>query len=100
MSSPTTRERHGPAGVNQDALQRLRTIGGQINGIAKMVEREDYCIDILNQIRAVRSALHHAGVSILKRHIEHCVSDAITDGGASKGRVVEELVTIYDRQEA
>jgi DNA-binding FrmR family transcriptional regulator len=102
MSSTTTgtTERHGPAGVNDDALLRLRTIAGQITGIVKMVEREEYCVDILNQIRAVRAALHRTGVSVLRRHLEHCVSEAVADGGESRDRVVDELVTIFDRQES
>jgi DNA-binding FrmR family transcriptional regulator len=89
----------GPEGVNEDALQRLRTVQGQVAGIGKMIEREAYCIDILNQIRAARAALHKTGMSILKRHLDHCVSDAILDGGASKDRVLDELVTVLDRHE-
>lgn len=52
---------------------RIRRIAGQINGIERMVDERRYCVDILNQISAVRSALDALGVELLTRHLEMCV---------------------------
>lgn len=52
---------------------RVNRIAGQVNGIGRMVDEGRYCIDILNQIAAVRSALDALGVVLLTRHLEHCV---------------------------
>jgi DNA-binding FrmR family transcriptional regulator len=52
---------------------RVNRIAGQVNGIGRMVDEGRYCIDILNQIAAVRSALDALGVVLLTRHIEHCM---------------------------
>ena len=92
-------EQKGPDGVNPDALLRLRSIEGQVTGIRKMVTNETYCVDIITQIRSVRAALNKVGLSVLKRHIEHCVSDAIVDGGERKEEIIEELMSVFQRQE-
>lgn len=52
---------------------RVNRIAGQVNGIGRMIDEGRYCIDILNQIAAVRSALDALGVVLLTRHIEHCM---------------------------
>jgi DNA-binding FrmR family transcriptional regulator len=52
---------------------RVNRIAGQVSGIGRMVDEGRYCIDILNQISAVRSALDALGVALLTRHLEHCV---------------------------
>ncbi|NJC89400.1 MAG: metal-sensitive transcriptional regulator [Desulfuromonas sp.] len=52
---------------------RVNRIAGQVNGIGRMVDEGRYCIDILNQIAAARSALDALGVALLTRHLEHCV---------------------------
>ena len=90
---------HGPEGVNSDALFRLRSIEGQVTGIRRMVVNETYCVDIITQIRSVRAALNKVGLSVLKRHIEHCVSDAIVDGGDRKEEIIDELMAVFERQE-
>jgi DNA-binding FrmR family transcriptional regulator len=55
----------------------MRKIEGQIRGVSKMIEGEKYCVDILNQIAAVKSALDGVARKVLKRHVESCVADAI-----------------------
>lgn len=92
-------EQKGPEGVNQDALFRLRSIEGQVTGIRRMVVNEAYCVDIITQIRSVRAALNKVGLSVLKRHIEHCVSDAVVDGGERKDEIIDELMSVFQRQE-
>lgn len=91
-------DRHGPAGVNADALKRLRRAEGQVRGIIRMVEEEKYCIDILDQIEAARSALRKAGQLILRRHIDHCVTGAVRSGGAESDALIDELMLALDRQ--
>lgn len=54
-------------------LTRVRRIGGQVTGIERMLDEKRYCVDILNQIAAVRSALDSLGVELLTRHLESCV---------------------------
>jgi DNA-binding FrmR family transcriptional regulator len=79
-------------------LPRLKKIEGQVRGLAGMVERRDYCIDILQQVMAVRGALKSAGLLILGNHIDTCVRDAMRS--AEKDRVrekVEELLDIYEK---
>ena len=78
----------------KDLLPRLKRIEGQIRGIQRMVEKERYCIDIINQVTAAQRALDQVSLKVMKRHIETCVSDAIkSDGG---GPIIEELMeTIY-----
>ncbi|MEE9192147.1 MAG: metal-sensitive transcriptional regulator [Candidatus Aerophobetes bacterium] len=80
--------------VKKEALPRLKKIEGQIRGIQKMIEKERYCIDIINQVTAAQRALDQVGLRIMKRHIESCVTDAIkSDGG---GPMIGELMeTIY-----
>lgn len=58
---------------NKDVQSRLNRISGQIAGVQRMVEERRYCLDILNQIAAVRSALDALGIEILTRHLESCV---------------------------
>lgn len=81
--------------TKQDALARLKKIEGQIKGIQRMVEEEKYCVDIINQINAVRRALEQVALCVMKRHVDSCVSEAIKKDKA--GRKVEELMETIDR---
>jgi len=58
---------------NKKMISRTRRIGGQVAGIERMLQERRYCVDILNQISAVRSALDALGVELLSRHLETCV---------------------------
>ncbi len=79
-------------------LQRLRRAEGQVRGLVRMVEQERYCVEILTQIRAARAALKRVEDSVLREHVEHCVSQAIRSGSASEQRrKVEELVSVLGR---
>jgi DNA-binding FrmR family transcriptional regulator len=55
--------------------KRLSRISGQVSGLQKMVEEGRYCVDILTQLAAVRSALDAVGVELLTNHLQHCVAD-------------------------
>jgi DNA-binding FrmR family transcriptional regulator len=67
-------------------LNRLKRIEGQVAGVARMVEADRYCVDVLTQIQALRAALKSVEAEILKDHIDHCVSNAFTDGDAEDQR--------------
>ncbi|MCV7316434.1 metal-sensitive transcriptional regulator [Mycolicibacillus parakoreensis] len=62
--------------------KRLRRIEGQVRGIARMIDDDKYCIDILTQISAVNSALRSVALGLLDEHLRHCVSGAAAEGGA------------------
>ena len=70
--------------------KRLRRIEGQVRGIAKMIDDEKYCIDILTQISAVNSALQSVALGLLEEHLSHCVSHAVAEGGAEADRKLAE----------
>ncbi|GAB2722390.1 metal-sensitive transcriptional regulator [Arthrobacter bambusae] len=65
---------------NKDAyLRRLKRIEGQVRGIARMVEEDKYCIDILTQVSAVTKALHAVSLGLVEEHIGHCVVGAASE---------------------
>lgn len=78
-----------------DLLNRLRRIEGQVRGLARMVEQDKYCVDILTQISAVSSALDRVGLRLLDEHIRGCVADALASGDGEPK--VEELVGVVER---
>ena len=71
---------HGYAEHKGMLVTRLHRIEGQVRGIERMVEEDRYCIDILTQIAAVKTALEQVGAKLLEDHINHCVADAISSG--------------------
>jgi DNA-binding FrmR family transcriptional regulator len=81
-------------------LKRLSRIEGQVRGLARMVEEDRYCIDIVTQISAVRAALRRAEDEILRDHVAHCVEHAIASGNkAEQRKKVEELMEVFARAE-
>ncbi|MBT8447972.1 MAG: metal-sensitive transcriptional regulator [Gammaproteobacteria bacterium] len=77
-------------------IQRLNRIAGQVQGIARMVENDRYCIDILQQVQAVKAAIARAESEILKDHAASCVEAAIASGDADDQRAkVSELIDLF-----
>ena len=72
---------HGYLETKDDYLRRLRRIEGQVRGIARMVEDEKYCIDILTQVSAATSALQSVALGLLAEHLNTCVLEAACQGG-------------------
>lgn len=74
----------GYAKHKQHVQRRLQKVEGQVRGLQKMVEEDRYCIDVLTQVSAVKSALESVALLLLADHTEHCVAEAIRagDGGA------------------
>ena len=70
---------HGYTADKQSLLKRLGRIEGQVRGIARMVDEEKYCIDILTQISAINAALHKVSLGLVEEHIGHCVVGAAHD---------------------
>jgi CsoR family transcriptional regulator, copper-sensing transcriptional repressor len=80
----------GYSGGKDDYLKRLRRIEGQIRGLGRMVENDEYCIDVLTQISAATKALEAVSLGLLDEHLKHCVADAIASGGAEADAKVRE----------
>jgi DNA-binding FrmR family transcriptional regulator len=79
-------------------INRLNRIAGQVRGVAQMIEDDRYCIDILHQIAAIKSALAKVESQVLKDHAACCVADAITSGDEAEQRAkFEELVDLLER---
>ncbi|MFN8072308.1 MAG: metal-sensitive transcriptional regulator [Mycobacterium sp.] len=72
---------HGYSANKENYAKRLRRVEGQVRGIAKMIDDDKYCIDILTQISAVNSALQSVALGLLDEHLRHCVHDAVAAGG-------------------
>jgi len=85
--------RPGYAANKNKVLARLRRIEGQVRGLTKMVDEERYCIDVLTQVAAAKSALESVSVALLEDHMQHCVADAIKTGdGTEKVREVSAAI--------
>jgi DNA-binding FrmR family transcriptional regulator len=86
--------------IKASCLKRLQRIEGQVRGLARMVEDDRYCIDIVTQIAAVRAALRRAEEEILRDHVAHCVEGAIASGDkADQRRKIAELMDVVGRAE-
>ena len=72
--------------VKDKVLNRLSRIEGQVRGVAKMVEEDRYCIDILNQLPAIKAALAKLEGRLLHNHLEHCIEGAIISGDKKEQR--------------
>ena len=80
------------------ALKRLKRIEGQVRGVARMVEEDRYCIDVVTQIGAVRAALRKVEEEVLRDHVGHCVEGAIASGNKSQQRrKIAELMDVFGR---
>lgn len=79
-------------------LNRLNRIEGQVRGVARMIEDDRYCIDVLTQLQAVRAALARVETEILKEHLGHCIEGAIVAGDKEEQRKkAAELIQLLER---
>ena len=81
---------NGYSGNKDSYLLRLRRIEGQVRGLQRMVERDEYCIDILTQIASVTRALQSVALGLLDEHLAHCVTEAVAQGGDQAQEKVRE----------
>lgn len=80
-------------------IRRLKSIEGHIRGIQKMVEEDKYCIDIIKQTLAVKSAVDKLNALILKSHLEGCVTTAImSNKQAEREKVIRELLDVFETE--
>ena len=86
---------YGYAMKKPELLRRLSRIEGQVRGVARMVDEDQYCIDILTQINAVQAALKGVAMGLLDDHVRHCVRRSIRKGEGDEK--VEELVAAVAR---
>lgn len=78
-------------------VKRLKRIEGQVRGLAKMIEEDRYCIDVLQQVKAVKAALAKVETEVLKAHADTCVEDAIASGDpGDQRRKFAELVGLFE----
>ncbi|GAB7191699.1 metal-sensitive transcriptional regulator [Kineococcus sp. NUM-3379] len=87
---PATHAGHGYIHRKDDYLKRLRRIEGQARGLQRMVEEEQYCIDILTQVSAMTKALQSVSLGLLEEHLAHCVVAAAAQGGPEARAKVKE----------
>ena len=87
--------------ATKDQLRdRLARIEGQVRGVARMVDEDRYCIDVVTQISAVRAALRRLEEEVLRDHVSHCVEHAIASGNkAEQRKKIEELMAVVSRAE-
>jgi len=84
--------------TRDNCLKRLRRIEGQVQGLARMVEADRYCIDVVTQISAVRAALRRVEEEVLRDHVAHCVEHAIDSGDRTEQRKkIAELIDVLGR---
>lgn len=88
---------HGYTPEKAAYLRRLKLIEGQARGIARMVEEDQYCIDILTQVAAVTSALKAVSLGLLNDHLAHCVADAARKGGPEADEKLDEAMQAIKR---
>jgi DNA-binding FrmR family transcriptional regulator len=81
---------HGYTERKDDHLRRLRRIEGQVRGLQRMIENDEYCIDVLTQISAATRALQAVSLALLDEHLRHCVTQAITEGGDTADEKIRE----------
>jgi DNA-binding FrmR family transcriptional regulator len=74
----------------ENYLKRLRRIEGQIRGLQRMVDNDEYCIDILTQVSAATKALQSVSLGLLDEHLKHCVAQAVAEGGEKADEKVRE----------
>jgi DNA-binding FrmR family transcriptional regulator len=78
-------------------LARLRRIEGQTRGLQRMVENDEYCIDVLTQIASVRSALDQVALGLVDQHLHHCVVEAMTAQPEEGSRRLDEATLAVKR---
>ena len=88
---------NGYSANKDDYLKRLRRIEGQVRGIAKMVDEDKYCIDILTQVSAATKALQSVALGLLEEHMGGCVVEAARAGGSEADIKVKEAADAIAR---
>ncbi len=81
----------------ENTLRRLKTVEGHLRGVIRMVEQDEYCIDVIRQIQAVEAALNKVSTQILENHLNSCVTTAIRGSDAGeRERVLKEITEVFE----
>ena len=88
---------HGYTQDKEALLKRMRRIEGQVRGIARMIDEDTYCIDVLTQVSAATSALENVALALMGDHLQHCVSEAAAEGGSVAQEKLEEATAAITR---
>ncbi len=84
------------ADLKKRALHRSRILAGQMRGLEKMIESEDYCMDIITQSLAIQKSLRSLNKLIVENHLRTHVSDMFATGGDSQEHAITELLKVYE----
>lgn len=87
---------YGYAANKEQVLNRLKRVEGQVRGVARMVEADEYCIDILTQISAIEAAMDKVALELLRDHTKHCLADPKV-GPKDRDAKVEEVIGAVNR---
>jgi CsoR family transcriptional regulator, copper-sensing transcriptional repressor len=88
---------HGYTPHKADVLKRLRRVEGQVRGLARMVDEDAYCVDVLTQVAAATRALEAVALGLLEEHLRHCVAEAISHGGPDADAKIAEAAAAVRR---
>ena len=80
-----------------DLLARLRRIEGQVRGIARMIDEDKYCIDVLTQVSAATKGLQGVALGLFDDHLRHCVADSVAAGGSDANVKLTEVTAAVER---
>lgn len=82
---------------SENVLRRLKTVEGHLRGVIRMVEGDEYCIDVIRQIQAVEAALNRVSTQILENHLNSCVTTAVQGNNPrERERVLKEITEVFE----
>jgi DNA-binding FrmR family transcriptional regulator len=84
--------------LKKRALHRSRILQGQLRGVEKMIENEDYCVDIITQTLAIQKSLRSLNKLLVENHLRTHVTDMFDEGGTTRDAAVAELLTVFELQ--
>ncbi len=84
--------------LKKRALHRSRILQGQLRGVEKMIENEDYCVDIITQTLAIQKSLRSLNKLVVENHLRTHVSEMFDEGGERRDAAVAELLTVFELQ--
>ena len=84
--------------TQKKTIRRLQIIEGHVRAVQRMVENDNYCIDVIRQISAVQSALSKVSQVILEEHLNHCVTEAVRgDDAKQREKVLQEIANVFEQ---
>lgn len=86
-----------PKDKKERILHRLKIVQGHLKRVAEMIEKDEYCIDVLHQSQAVQSAIKETDNLILEHHLKTCVADAISEG--KRDKAIEEIMQVFKKNQ-